>query len=161
VRVADSSWRIEHWRQISEAYKKAPYFSVYGPVLKDMYLNEAETNLSSINFNFIKAINSILKIDTPIRWSMEFSSPAGKTERLVDICKKLEADEYLSGTAAKDYLDETLFAREKISVRWTDYSDFPVYQQLNPPFEHGVSVVDLVLNEGPNAYQYLKDKIWI
>jgi hypothetical protein len=161
VHTAGDQWRMDHWRQILQAYKKAPYFSWFGPLLQDLYLNEKESNLSQINYSFIGMINGLLDIKTPIRWSMEFDSPPGKTARLVNICKMLKADEYISGIAAKDYLEESLFNDQNITVRWADYSNYPSYRQLYGSFEHGVSIIDLLFNEGPDAYRFLKDKIWI
>ncbi|HMG07571.1 MAG TPA: WbqC family protein [Mucilaginibacter sp.] len=156
VRTAGSEWRADHWTQIVEAYKKTPYFSFFAPLLQDIYLNEKEINLSLINYRFIILINEILNITTPIRWSMEFDSPKEKTERLVHICKSLDAVEYISGLAAKEYMDILKFEQNNIQVRWADYSNFPVYPQLYPPFEHSVSIIDLIFNEGPNAQAYLK-----
>ena len=46
--------------------------------------------------------------------------------------------------------------RAGIGVRWMDYSAYPEYHQLYPPFEHAVSVIDLLFNEGPNAWRYMK-----
>jgi len=43
-----------------------------------------------------------------------------------------------------------------INVKWIDYSSYPVYQQLFPPFEHQVSVLDLLFNEGPHAKKFMK-----
>lgn len=161
VRTAGTDWRLNHWRQIEEAYKKAPYFEWLAPGLKDLYVNDTEQRLSAINHKFIRLINSLLNIDTPIRWSMEFDAPAAdKSERLVNICKVLQADEYISGVAAKDYLQESLFHRNDIQVRWTDYSNFPEYKQLYDSFEHSVSVIDLLFNEGPASSDFLKEKIW-
>jgi WbqC-like protein family len=41
-------------------------------------------------------------------------------------------------------------------VSYIDYSDYPEYHQLYPPFEHKVSIVDLIFNEGPNASKFMK-----
>jgi hypothetical protein len=87
---------------------------------------------------------------------MEFSTTTEKSARLVQICRDLEADVYLSGPSAKDYLDVELFRQNGIAVQWADYADFPVYGQQYPPFEHGVSIIDLLFNEGYNAVNYLK-----
>ncbi len=161
VQTAGSQWRKDHWNQIVAAYRKAAYFSTLAPLFQEMYLKEEEKSLSLINYGFIKLVNSILKINTPLRFSTDFDSPSGKTEGLVQICKTLGADSYLSGIAAKDYLDENLFHQEKIKVSWTDYSNYPEYDQLYPPFNHRVSILDLLFNEGPGANQLLKDKIWV
>jgi hypothetical protein len=92
---------------------------------------------------------------------MEFNVPQEKTERLVQICKSLGAEEYISGPAAKSYLNEDLFRDNGIEVRWADYSNYPEYRQPHPPFEHSVSIIDLLFNEGPEAQHFLKDRVWI
>jgi hypothetical protein len=161
VKASGTQWRADHWRHIKDAYKKAPYFLWFGPILEEAYLSGKEINLSSINFNFINLINRVLKISTPIRWSMEFNSPAEKTERLVNICRQLNATEYVSGIAARDYLQESLFKEHDIAVKWTDYSNYPVYEQLHGDFQHGVSVIDLIFNAGPDSSHFLKDEIWL
>ena len=101
-------------------------------------------------------INKILGISTKIRWSSEFVLVNGRTERLIDLCKQCGASIYLSGPAAKSYFDLALAKQESIEVNWMDYSRYPEYDQLNPPFEHGVSVLDLLFNAGPDAPRYMK-----
>jgi hypothetical protein len=64
--------------------------------------------------------------------------------------------EYLSGPSAKDYLDESLFYNANMRVVWMDYSGYPEYHQLYPPFDHAVSIIDLIFNEGPNASKFMK-----
>lgn len=160
VQAAGTEWRADHWRQITDAYSKTPHFSTLSPHFKALYLEDQETNLSLINFKFIKLINTLLNIQTPIHWSMEFEPPQEKSERLLHICKSLQATEYISGLAAKDYLNEVLFNENGIQVRWTDYSNYPQYNQLHPPFEHGVSILDLMFNEGTQIQHFLKEKIW-
>jgi hypothetical protein len=80
----------------------------------------------------------------------------GKTEKLVNLCQDAKAGEYISGKSAKTYLDVNLFSEANIKVTWMDYSNYPVYQQLHSPFEHGVSILDLIFNEGPNASHFMK-----
>ena len=36
------------------------------------------------------------------------------------------------------------------------YSDYPEYEQLFPPFEHGVSILDLIFNEGLGSFKFMK-----
>ena len=112
--------------------------------------------LSRINYGFLAAICETLGIKTKISWSMDYNPVAGKSERLVDLSKQAGATEYVSGPAAKDYLEEDLFRNEGIALRYMDYSSYPEYNQLSPPFEHQVSIVDLIFNEGPEATSYMK-----
>jgi len=156
TKISDSNWKIKHWTQITQNYKKAKYFKNYKDLFKELYLNCNEIYLSQINYKFIIAINEILGIKTKIRWSSEFDLANEKNERLLEICKDCNADIYLSGPAAKDYLDEKLFEKEGIKVEWMDYSGYPEYSQLYPPFEHGVTILDLIFNEGDNAKKFMK-----
>lgn len=156
TKVSENNWGTKHWETIKHTYSKAKYFKEYKDIFGDLYLNSDEAFLSQINYNFILAINKILGIETKIRWSSEFNLVDGKTEKLLGICKDCNADIYLSGLAAKDYFDEALAKKEGIKVEWMDYSNYPEYTQLNKPFEHGVTVLDLILNEGPNAQKFMK-----
>ena len=70
--------------------------------------------------------------------------------------KKANAEYYLSGPAAKDYINEKVFKENNISLEWMDYSNYPEYTQLYPPFEHFVSIIDLIFNEGPNTLNFMK-----
>lgn len=155
VQTANDDWRIDHWNAIQNAYKRSPYFAEYREYFENIYLGSKERHLSIINFDFIKLINLLLKIETPIHWSMDFDAPSGKTERLVHISKCLNASEYISGPAAKSYLDLKQFEDNHIKVTWMDYSNYPVYRQLYEPFDHHVSIIDLLFNEGSNAPAYL------
>ena len=62
----------------------------------------------------------------------------------------------MSGPAAKNYLDENIFHSEDIGVEWMDYLDYPEYHQLHLPFDHFVSIIDLIFNEGPNTLKFMK-----
>ena len=105
---------------------------------------------------FIKEICAILEIDTKIINSRSLNLSGDKQERLVQACQQLSADIYLSGSAAKSYIDESYFKNHNIKVEWMNYDNYKTYNQMFPPFEHGVTILDLIFNEGPNAKKYLK-----
>lgn len=154
--ITDSDWPKKHWKTISYNYAKAKYFKEYKDFFEDLYMNCKESFLSQVNFRFIMGVNSLLQIKTKITKSGEFELPDGRSEKLLAICKKLKADEYLSGPSAENYLDVKLFLREDIKVSWMNYSGYPEYVQLYPPFEHAVSIIDLIFNAGPEATLYMK-----
>lgn len=156
TKISDKTWAKKHWKSIVQNYSKSTYFKEYKDIFEELYLTCDEEYLSQINYKFIITINEILGIMTKIRWSSEFELVDGQTERLLKICKDCNADSYLSGPAAKDYFDEDLAKQENIQVEWMDYSGYGEYNQLFPPFEHGVSILDLIFNEGPNATKFMK-----
>lgn len=156
TRVIDKDWAKKHWQSILHNYSKAKYFKNYKDIFEELYLNCNEEYLSQINYKFISTINRIFDINTKLRWSSEFKLIDGQTEKLLGICKDCNADTYLSGPAAKDYFNEDLATKENIRVEWMDYSGYDEYTQLYPPFEHRVSILDLIFNEGENAKKFMK-----
>lgn len=153
--VSESGWNKAHWKTITHCYARAACFGQYKEILEDLYLGTAERNLSLINFRFLKAVCGLLGIATKISWSMDYQLTGDKTERLVGLCEQAQATEYLSGPTARTYLDEEAFTRRGIKVRYMDYSSYPEYRQLYPPFEPKVSILDLILNEGPDARKFM------
>jgi len=156
TKISDPKWPELHWEIISSSYARAKYFHEYKNFFEELYLNCSEEYLSKINFRFIKAICELLNIDTPMKWSSEFNLLEDRNERLADICKKEQATDYYSGPAAKAYMDESLFEKEKIKVHYFDYSGYPDYRQLHGDFTHAVSIIDLIFNEGPEATKFMK-----
>src|SRR5262249_53797424 len=152
---SEPRWTRVHWQTLVHHYARAPYWAQYRDWLQDLYLGCHESSLSRINFRFLTAICERLEIGTPIHWSTEYDLPHGRTERLVELCRQVDATCYLSGPAARTYLDEGLFAHAGVDVRWMDYAGYREYPQLFPPFEHRVSILDLILNVGPQAARYL------
>lgn len=156
ARVSDPNWAKHHWNSIVQAYRKARYFQHYRDVIERLYARPYSAYLSEINYTFLTTLCDLLDIRTRLVQSSCYEMLPGKTERLLSLCQQAGATEYLSGPAAKCYLDESLFDRAGIGVRWMDYSGYPEYGQLFPPFEHAVSIIDLLFNEGPDAWQYMK-----
>lgn len=156
TQVSEKNWGEKHWKTIVANYSKAPYFKNYKDIFESLYKDESLDNVTSINVSFIKAINSILGIKTKITDSREFVLAEGKTERLVDICKKCNATDYYTGPAAKDYMDEQLFLDENVNIHYFDYSNYKEYPQLFGEFSHYVSILDLIFNTGENAKNCMK-----
>lgn len=158
IKIADQRWNIKHFKTFSHYYARAAYFDAYREWLRALYLDCRLEYLSEINYMFITAICRELGIRTKICRRLENSLDGDKNGRLIGICRQTGATEYISGPSAKTYLDTARFMAAGIRVEWMDYSGYPEYPQLFPPFEHGVSVLDLILNTGEKARQYLTAK---
>jgi hypothetical protein len=156
TRISDPAWGRKHWASIMHSYSRARYFPVQKELFEQLYLQADDELLSHINYRFIVAICRLLGIRTTISWSMDYNLIGDKTERLVHLCQQARATGYLSGPAAKAYLNEDLFRNEGIAVSYMDYSGYPEYGQLFPPFQSQVSIIDLIFNEGPDAIRYMK-----
>ena len=159
AQVVDSRWVKSHWNSIKYSYSRSTFFGEYEQLFKELYQScVSEKFLCQINYKFIYAINDLLGIKTKISFSQEYGLIEGKTEKLVDLCIKSGATEYLSGPSAKNYIDEKIFKDAGIKLTWMDYSKYRNYPQLYPPFEHGVSILDLIFNTGTEAINYIRDK---
>ncbi|WP_299550009.1 WbqC family protein [Seonamhaeicola sp.] len=157
--VSQQFWYVKHWKTLVQNYSRASYFKEIEALLRPLYANLISNNLSEINLAFIKRINEYLGITTKIVRSRELVFSGDKNERLIQICQQLSCNHYISGPAAKSYMDIQLFESNNISVEFLDYSDYKEYRQMFGNFEHHVSILDLLFNEGPNALSYIENKI--
>ena len=156
VELKTHDWQAKHWRMIEKNYKKAPYFDLYRNFFEEFYLEKTWSNLSEMNHFLIKHIASkFLGVTTPLEDSRSYNLSGRKAGRLLELLHKAGATHYLSGPSAKSYIPEAEFLQEGIQVEWMDYSGYPEYPQFSPPFEHGVSIIDLLFHTGPEAGQYM------
>jgi len=157
TQVANDNWNGKHRNAIHMNYAHAKHYKDYSDWLDILYEESPEKFLSKINHYFILHLCEALGISTPIAWVMDYSlQETDKNLRLVELCKKTGADVYVSGPAAQSYMDIKLFEQAGIDVEFFDYSEYPEYPQLHPPFEHFVSVIDLLLNAGGNSANFMK-----
>ena len=156
TKTMDDAWVEKHWKTLKTHYGKARFFSESAHFIEDLYAGiSSERYLSRINHHFIKGICKYLSIDTKISLSMDYGVINGKTERLIDLCEKAGASRYLSGPAAKAYIEEEKFIKAGIELLYMTYTGYPEYEQAYPPFDHHVSIVDLIFNTGESAKNYM------
>jgi hypothetical protein len=154
--VSTHNWGIKNWQTLRSNYGRAPYFKLFAPELEKFYCTSETRMLSEINTFLLKMICGMIGIGTKISNSADYVLTGEPTEKLISLCQQAGAQSYLSGPAAKDYLREELFVHAGIKVEWMDYSGYPEYPQLYPPFAHHVSILDLLFNTGKDALRYMK-----
>lgn len=157
TRIVGNAWAAKHWKTLQHSYGKLPGFESLAALFADLYSNMAIELLSDLNRLLIKRILDYLDISTTISSSSDFVLSGNRTEKLVYICKEIGADQYLSGPAAKAYLDETLFEDAGIEVKYFDNKYQLEYEQPYPPFMHQVSIVDLIACCANQSATYMKN----
>lgn len=157
ARTSDENWPKHHWRQLWESYRRAPAFEEMAAQIEPVYASSPTRWLSEINEHFLTALNRLLGISTVITRDHKYLSDTttGKTERLVEICQRAGAAEYVSGPAARAYLDEEMLRQRGIGVTWFEYPSYPEYGQLHPPFAHAVTVLDVLFHLGGASRKYI------
>ncbi|HEU5016968.1 MAG TPA: WbqC family protein, partial [Pseudolabrys sp.] len=155
--IADPAWAANHIRALELNYQRAAAFDDVAPWLFARLAELAdEPLLSRVNEALLRSIAEKLNIVTPIRQctdllSREKMAEMEPSERLIALCQAANAERYLSGPAARNYLNEPLFRESGIEVVWMDYSGYPEYRQLWGPYDPNLSIIDLMLNTGKDA----------
>ena len=151
----ETDWQQDHRNKIHENYRSAPYFSSYWSDIEKILTHKYE-KLIDLNLTLINYFNKVLDITTKNIKSSELSVIQTKTERLIEICSKLNATCYVAGLGGKNYLDEKLFLNSGIKLLYENFS-YQTYNQLYGNFIDNLSVVDLLMNEGPRSQQIIRE----
>jgi hypothetical protein len=154
--IVDADWRNRHWKTLVHNYASAPCFDEQADVVRRLYDTASHCLLSKVNRTLLEGICSMLGISTRLTWSTDYAAEGAKTDRLISLCRAAGARSYLSGPRARLYLDEERFHSADIGVEYMDYSGYPEYLQLYPPFEHAVTILDLIFTTGRDAPRFMK-----
>jgi hypothetical protein len=145
-------WQRKTWLTIKTHYGRAAHFAPYAPALEDLY-SRPWSKLVDVNQHVLDLARGWLGITGPVLRSSSLGLEGEKTDRIIDLCRKLGAKIYLSGRGGStSYLDVESLRKAGISVMWQQF-DHPVYPQRYP--SHGfvpyLGFLDLVLNCGPDS----------
>jgi hypothetical protein len=156
------NWKEKHWALISLAYKKTPYFDDFKKDINEIYQQEWEF-LADLDIHIIEKISKILGIKIPkfIKKSEIKGLEGKKVDSIINVCEKIGADEYISGPAAKDYIDQNEFQKFKqnnVDLYWFEFPH-PVYPQIGNDFISYLSVVDILFNTGKEARDYIRTSL--
>jgi hypothetical protein len=146
----------KHLKTIEQAYKKSEYFDEVFSLLQKIYSYDTN-NLSDFNINTIISISKYLWITTKFYtlWELDFAFQSSSTQALVDICSLLWADQYLSWSGWKGYIEIHKFSKKNIKIEFQNFEN-DSYSQLWWDFIPYMSIIDLLFNEGKNSISFLK-----
>lgn len=152
----NSPWRRKHARTLEQLYGSAPHFSEYGPGILETF-GHVWSMLNELNRHMLELFLKVLQIDTPVVYASDLNVPGVATERLVNLIKAVGGDTYYSGAYALDaYLDANELAAAGIELELQEWRA-PVYPQRFGAFEKDLSIVDLLMNCGPDSRRILTD----
>lgn len=147
-------WMRKHWLTIRQSYSKAPYFEEYAEILETFYQTRPEF-LADFTTDLTIALARTIGIEhTRFVRASSLGASGQKTERLIELLRKIGADHYISGPSAKDYLEQEKLTENGIGLEWMTYV-YPEYAQLYPPFDPQVSILDLLFMTGSQAGRYI------
>jgi hypothetical protein len=148
-------WQKKHLQALVTNYSKAPYFDDYFSTLKNCF-NRDWKWLSELNVFLIEHIRGFFGLEQkPTALASSLSLRDDPTDRLIDICKSVGADAYLSGRDGETYMNLDRFEANNIEVIFQEFHH-PVYPQLFDEFQSHLSVIDLLFNCGPESVEIIQ-----
>jgi len=155
--VSDVNWQNSFFNKINYNYRKAPYYKIVMDNLMENCILKIESQfLSDINQSIIKYISQeFLEIQTEFHQSKDFTLHDERNYRLINIVKALSSSQYISGEAARCYLNEGMFEKEGIELSFMSYDGYKEYPQMYGSFNHFVTILDLLFMTGYNAKEYM------
>lgn len=147
----DDCWKTKHLKTIELFYNKAPYFKIYFPFVESLILTLDTQHCTSISDfcwdNLEKFLSNLNLCETEIIKSSSLGLEQSKSARILEMCQKLNADIYLAGILAKDYLIEEEFKKAGIKIIYQNYTYYE-YPQLWGKFMPNLSIIDFLMNVG-------------
>lgn len=149
------NWVDKHLNTIQHLYGGAPFFDSCFIEIKKIYEKVRWNKIVDIDVEFLRWVFGQLDIDVSVEFSSSLNVESRSTQRLVDICRRVGADTYLSGVGGRNYMDLGLFEENGIAVEFQRL-EHPVYQQRFGGFVEGLSVVDLLFNCGEKSVEIVR-----
>ena len=145
-----TDWKSKHWKALLYNYNKAPYFKKYSDFFEKTYKQNWGL-LVDLDIYLIKNIMDMLGLKKEIKISSLLNAKGKADDLLVNICKELEADTYLSGPGGRGYMDLEKFKKQNINVVFQEFSH-PIYAQQFGEFIPNLSIIDLLFNDNPKIF---------
>jgi hypothetical protein len=151
------NWKEMHWKKITRSYTNSKFFKKnYKSFFEEVY-NKEWKFLFELNSELLRQIIDWLGLKIQIIKESELNINGNSTERLVNVCKELGAETYVSGVGGKEYMNEKLFQKNNIKIEYQKFQ-CPTYTQIfGGDFIPNLSIIDLLFNNGPKSLPILTD----
>lgn len=149
------NWQENHWKCITLAYKKTPYFENYKGSFEEIY-TQKWTRLAKLNETIINYISKELNINVEVFKSSNYNFVGKSTDLLIEMCKAIGVDTYLSGQGGRAYIEENKFKEANLKHEFCEFKH-PIYQQRFKPFVPYMSIIDMLFNCGDKTAEIIKN----
>jgi len=148
-------WRRDHWRKISLSYRNAAFYDVYADGLEETFQNEWDL-LLDLDLDLLKKSMNWLGLNLPVVRESELKADGKSTERLINACKSVGADTYVSGRGGRNYIDLQEFEHAGVKLVYQDYAPVPYRQRFTSAFVPDLSIIDMLFNLGPDTLRLIR-----
>jgi hypothetical protein len=151
-------WKDTHWKKIFHSYKNSSFFNLYSDYFENLYKKEWNY-LFELDLDIVKQIINWLGIKVKIIRESELNIKSNSTQRLVDVCKKIGADTYVSGVGGHNYIDEKIFSQNNLNLEYQKYTHPEYPQRMSNSFIPDLSILDMLFNIGPQTMKVITGEI--
>lgn len=154
-----SNFKKKIIRKVFQNYSRSKFFANYKNFIEKILIKDFEC-ISDMNIFIIKEICKEININAVFYKSSELNTEGKKTQKLVNICKKLNTSEYISVEGSKNYLEKdlSLFNDNKIKVSYFKFED-QKYETFYNKFIPKLSIIDLLFNCGSETKKIIHSGI--
>lgn len=150
-------WRAIHWEKIHRSYANTEFFHLYKEYFESLFKKQWNF-LFELNFETLRQTIDWLGLKIEIIKESDLNIDYTSTERLINICKAVGADTYVSGIGGKNYIDEKSFSKNKVNLEYQEFVHPKYSQHFSDSFIPDLSIIDLLANVGPKSLSLLKEK---
>jgi len=156
VRIdTDRGFRRKHHAAFLHNYRKAPFWEDHEPFFRETYECREWEFLLDLDMATLRHTLDRLGLEREVVLASELGARGAKSGLILEICRAVGARAYLSGTGAREYLDEASFEKAGIPVLYQEFTH-PVYPQVQGGFVEGMGGIDLLLNCGPGSLDHME-----
>jgi WbqC-like protein len=148
-------WRDDHWKKICLSYRNTTFYDLYAGRLEETFQREWDL-LLDLDLDLLKKSMEWLGLNLPVVRESELKVGGKATERLINTCKAVGADTYVSGSGGRNYIDPKLFENEGIRLVYQEYASVPYRQRFTKTFVPDLSILDMLFNIGPYASRLIR-----
>ena len=147
IQVEDSNWIESHVNKIEQAYRKFPYKTDLDFILDALISLKQVKYLSQVNALLLSCIMNSFDIKAEIVNASDFIHSGSASEKLAALAQAVNATQYLTAPAARNYLDHAPFRAHSIDIRYADYAKLPIDERgMITGGEY--SIIDLIARVG-------------
>ena len=156
VTIANKLFFSKMLKTLKSNYSKARYFEVIFESINNLVVSKNYLNLYDFNNDLIILLLALMKIDTKIKLSSEFSLSSKKGDLVLDLILATKECNYIIGSGGLNYIDLDKFSENAVNLYQYKFSN-TAYKQLWPKlgFIENLSIIDLLFNELETSKEYL------
>lgn len=141
-----AAFEKKHVASLRAAYAKAPYYKNISSGYQAV-VDKKHEKIADLNIELIEWLAGALGMQRKLIRSSSLVVSGKRSELLLEICRAVGADHYLSPPGSKEYLEEDALLGGNSDIKLLYHEYVPVeYSQLHGAFMPFMSAIDLVMN---------------